>query len=271
MKEDPEARGRLGRLERFAAAPAAPPASPPVIEGPLGLELVLVRGGTFVMGSDSGRPDELPVRRVRVSPFYMSRCEVTVLQFESFRKCSPALLQRTGPAWREPAVSVPWQDASAFCRFVQGLDPSGAAYRLPAEAEWELAARGTEGRTFPWGEDRSVASRANLRGGADGYVALAPVGSFPEGATPEGIVDLLGNAAEWCLDWYGPYPAGDAVNPRGPAIGARRVVRGGSFAVSPADWPAASVRGVPSREGAIDTIGFRVVRELAPAERSGER
>ena len=144
-------------------------------------------------------------------------------------------------------------------------------YRLPTEAEWELAARGPSGRRFPWGETPPGPKHANIAGDADGYERLAPVGSFPKGATPQGIVDLFGNAGEWCRDCYGRYPKGAQKDPSGPPKGEHRTARGGSYAYTLAEWPAASTRGYAPPDEELDTIGFRVVRELTADEREFER
>ena len=164
-----------------------------------------------------------------------------------------------------PAVSVSWQDAVAFCKHLSDIDKSGAAYRLPTEAEWEYAARGREGRKYPWGGESPSRKHANRAGREDGFPGLAPVGSFPKGATPLGILDVAGNAAEWCADWYGPYPAAPQTDPGGPVNGSARVVRGGAFVLDTAylRGPARSGR-QPGHPGVF--IGFRVVRELTADE-----
>ena len=230
------------------------------ITGPRGIELILVAGGTFSMGSKDGKDDEKPVRAITVSDYYIGRYETTNAQFAS----RPATSVRDG---KLPAVSVSWNEAVGFCGRLTEADEKRAKYRLPTEAEWEFAARGTKGRAYPWGSDLPTSRQANLVGGADGYSGLAPVGSFREGATPEGILDLVGNAAEWCADWYGPYAAGDQSDPTGPARGKYRVVRGSAFAYDGKTWSRACARSACEPARKMDTLGFRVVRELAPDER----
>ena len=106
---------------------------------------------------------------------------------------------------------------------------------------------------------------ANLQGEADGHRGAAPVGSYRDGATPEGIMDMAGNLAEWCADWYGPYPGGPQKNPAGPSRGRARVVRGGSF-VFDASCACGASRAGRRPDNPSESIGFRVVRELTPVE-----
>ena len=127
-----------------------------------------------------------------------------------------------------PATMITWSEAATFCAFRGG--------RLPTEAEWERAARGVNGRRYPWG---NVFDPYLTNGGRfgiqvfeekDGFLELAPVGSFVEGATPDRIVDLVGNAEEWVADWWAPeYPMTSEVNPKGSSVGDEKVVRGGSY------------------------------------------
>ena len=236
------------------------------ITGPLGLELTLVPGGTFRMGSEGGEIDERPVRRVTVRPFYMGTYEVTRAQFEAFRRRAGVVSDAEQAAAREPVVSVSWDEAVAFCRHAASIDPSRATYRLPTEAEWEFAARGSGGRVYPWGNDPPTPRHANLKGRDDGHTRLAPVGSFPPGATPEGVQDLIGNAAEWCGDWYDAYDAAATTNPTGPAEGIERVVRGSAYAYQSRVWSRAAMRGMAPAKTKINTIGFRIVRELSEDE-----
>ncbi len=213
---------------------------------------------------------ELARHRVTLSAYWLDRVEVSVGAYRrcaELGRCSPLPLRSGGRRLDRPelpASLVRWEDAQAYCRF------RGA--RLPTEAEFERAARGAEGRRFPWGETFHRRAANHGRFGwdrsviVDGYAELAPVGSFPAGRTPEGFLDLAGNVAEWVSDLFStPYPGGPVTDPQGPphgfAPGATtfRVLRGGSY-----ELPASFLRGaarLPQDGAARDpSIGFRCAR-----------
>jgi formylglycine-generating enzyme required for sulfatase activity len=186
-----------------------------------------IPGGEFVMGSDAFS-GERPPHRVRVSPFWLCRTEVTHEMYARFaaeagHRPSNILSEERFAQPRQPVVGIDWADAAAYARWAGG--------RLPTEAEWEFAARGTDGREFPWGSElpdpaRAVYGLDFLKGQA------APVGSRPGDVSPFGILDLAGNVSEWCADWAGPYPAAvdqPLIDPQGPAAGTCRVRRGGCY------------------------------------------
>jgi len=155
-----------------------------------------------------------------------------------------------------PVVGVSWRDAEAFCTWLSGrLAEEGGTVRLPTEAEWEFAARGPEGRAYPWGDDQPTADHANF-GRTVGDTT--PVGSYPKGATPGGGHDLAGNVWEWCGDWYGPYAEAHEQDPGGPIKGEFHVLRGGSFR-NIAGFLRAADRG-NYHPGYVNVdVGFRVV------------
>jgi formylglycine-generating enzyme required for sulfatase activity len=201
-------------------------------------DLVLIPGGSFIMGSP-GRPategegneDEGPAHKVEVETFYMDLYETTNAHYQEFIKATGAstpLLWRRGsyPAGKpnHPVVYVSWHEADAFCRW--------KGKRLPNEAEWEKAARGTDQRHFPWGIQFD-ANKANTpqhslsKGIAVSKGGTTPVGSFEEGKSPYGLYDMAGNVYEWTSSWYLPYP-GNGVN--NIHYGRRnKVLRGGSW------------------------------------------
>ena len=252
-------------------------------------------------------PDERPQRRVRVSAFAIDRHEVTNARYRAFLDAvrehgdeqwrhpeQPEGKDHTPRYWREynpllrsetyrrvvpfdeetftagdkPVVGVDWFDAYAYAKW--------AGKRLPTEAEWELAARGTDGSRWPWGNDwawgvcniggekkgRDISTRGTEK---DGYIYSAPVGTYPEGNSIYGIADLAGNVAEWCADWYAAdaYEHAPDEDPRGPETGTMRVVRGGSSQRGPN-----RVRGAARASYEPDfrnfTLGFRCAIDVAP-------
>ena len=212
---------------------------------PPGMGCVL--GGAFLRGSRRGPGNSRPQQKIWLQTFYMDRTEVTVAAYEACVKSGACKAAKTlygdFSRPRQPKVGVSWFDAVQFCKAM--------GKRLPTEAQWEKAARGTDGRTFPWGNGDCTCKRAVIkdqrgrscgvkkRGGSPNKGRTFVVGSRP--ATQYGLHDMAGNAWEWVLDWYSPsYKACGAacrgVDPRGPCDGAltcrghrQRVVKGGSW------------------------------------------
>jgi len=203
-----------------------------------GAVAIKIPAGTFKMGSTE-YDDEKPVHEVYLSEYYIDKHEVTNRQYKKFCDATgrsypsdPDFLAMPDyftsyPDY--PVVNVSWDDAAAYCRW--------AGRRLPTEAEWEKAARGTDGRKYPWGNSEPGAGgtyRANYNPGnytEDGFRHTAPVGSYERGASPYGCMDMAGNVWEWCSDWYdSDYYGRSADNdPTGPSTGSYRVLRGGSW------------------------------------------
>jgi len=219
---------------------------------------------------------EGPERRVFLSAFEIERVEVTVAAYRRCVQagvCSPQPLlnpdERFG-APDLPVTSVTFAEAERYCSWRGG--------RLPTEAEWERAARGRDGRTWPWGNvprpNASNHGRFYTVGElsptpyivlqpdpSDGHAFLAPVGSFPEGASVEGVFDLSGNAMEWTADVFqeDPPQLRGSVNPHGPAAGSIRVVRGGSFR-QPRMYQRTTFRDAVAADLRSPELGFRCVR-----------
>jgi len=182
------------------------------------------------MGQADGRDEERPVHRVFVDGFWLARYQVTNAEYDEFRRAKG----RPKSKWRDdrafarsdqPVVAVSWFDAVAYCEWLAARE--GRPFRLPWEAEWERAARGgLEGKLYPWG-DEPVDHRERY---AERWIeGPEPIGtSAPNGY---GLYDMCENVHEWCLDWYDPlyYEVSPDRNPPGPAEGARRASRGGSW------------------------------------------
>jgi formylglycine-generating enzyme required for sulfatase activity len=196
--------------------------------------MAVVPVGPFMMGSSMGDADEQPVHRVYVETFFMDKYQVSVGQYAKFLD---ATSQEAPPDWttmnrsqhqKRPIVNVDWMDADAYCTW--------AGKRLPTEAEWEKAARGTDGRTYPWGNEYPTKFFANVsQENWNNHGALTPVGTFENGKSPYGIYDMAGNVWAWVSDWYDPdyYQSSPSQNPTGPPWGESKVIRGGSWGSGP--------------------------------------
>jgi len=181
-------------------------------------QMIPIPGGSFVMGNDKGPEDQRPAHKVVLKPFAIDRTPVTNAQFAVFLNFVGATANKAGENlydWDDsdarihivdfsfradigsenhPVVEVSWFGARDYCRWV--------GKRLPTEAEWERAAKGTEGRPFPWGSE-DAKGRAQFD---KGWNETAPVDAYPNGATPEGVLDMAGNAYDWVSSLYKPYP-----------------------------------------------------------------
>jgi formylglycine-generating enzyme required for sulfatase activity len=209
-----------------------------------GVQITLLRvpAGEFLMGGDSAvdkfaKSDEKPQHQVTLAEYWIGKYEVTNRQYKAF-------VDATGHNkpydWKEgsyptgkenyPVVYIYWQDAIDFCNWatslLQKLEPE-LTLRLPTEAEWEKAARGTDGRIYPWGNQDPTEELANVWPFTKN---LTEVGKYPKGASPYGAEDMAGNASERVSDWYDEnyYTVSPSANPTGPTSGTTRVIRGGS-------------------------------------------
>jgi len=215
---------------------------PQTVTGKDGAPLKRIPAGEFLMGTsiskrDGGR-NEYPERRIFLDAFYMDSLEITNGRYLEFVKATGHRIpehprDKTLTLWQgatvpaafkdHPVINVDWSDAAAYCAW--------AGRRLPTEAEWERAARGTTGRRFPWGDAEPTRTLANYLNQWRNGGGLEPVGSHPQGASPEGVQDLQGNVWEWVSDWYDPhyYEKGPLRNPKGPNEGTRKVMRGSGW------------------------------------------
>jgi formylglycine-generating enzyme required for sulfatase activity len=217
---------RLRKLKKDAAAPAADE-----------MPMALIPEGPFWMGRDGTEAleDERPRHQVWLDAYLMDVYEVSTAQYARFLAAT-----NRPPPWQwetvdlsvhgdRPVIGVDWEDAEAYCRW--------AGKRLPTEAEWEKAARGTDERLYPWGNQTPTASLANFALGARfsyGQV-LMPVGHYKQGISPYGLYAMAGNVWEWVHDWYGAhyYEVSPERNPQGPEQGQFKVLRGGSWSDLP--------------------------------------
>jgi serine/threonine-protein kinase len=224
--------------------------------------MVYVPGGSFMMGTDHGDEYQKPAHQVTVKPFFIDVYEVTCAQYGRF-------VQETGHQvpfnWSTnncpngesnlPATGIDWYDARAYA--------SWANKRLPTEEEWEFAARGTDQREYPWGSEwRSQAANA----GQSSAGRLVAVGKYPEGKSPFGALDMVGNAWEWTATDLRPYPGAQISNVPAPM----KIIRGGSWVHDPPDWTTTTFRGFARPAGGKDysKIGFRCVKDAPqPSEK----
>lgn len=244
-----------------------------VIKGKDGAPMVLIPAGPFTMGSNDGLPSERPEHPVTLDAYAIDLYEVSM---QLYRKFLLEAKRDAPPTWDDeaaetvgdrPAIGMDWADAAAYCAW--------AGKRLPTEAEWEKAARGTDGRRYPWGHMQPFVDIANYNRGVWVSEAVTLVGvtggvegmsvrhGLKEGGrSPYGLHHMAGNAAEWVADWYdrGYYSKSPEKNPTGPPNGEKRVIRGGSWA----DLPMAlrvSARVSAEPEFQDRAVGFRCAKD----------
>lgn len=250
------------------------PPHPLLIE--LGITLIRINTGEFIMGSlphsdfhltlwdpliapEHVASRERPQRTIMLNAYNISRCPITLAQYKYF--CTATNRQFTGTMNLPddaPACPISWWDAVAFCQWLSSSCQE--LYRLPTEAEWERAARGIDGRIYPWGDEPPTPWHCNCYPGV-GY----PVSVFahPAGASECGCLDMVGNAWEWCADWYDPqiYKTDVLINPIGPSTGRSRVIRGGAWDSEPHMVRCATRCYDRAYGEPFFTCGFRIVRQ----------
>ena len=251
-------------------------------------DMVRIPAGTFLMGSDkkvdrNAYPAEFPQRKVYLDAFDIDKYEVTTVQFLKFvlaTNSNPLIdWQYDGGNFQDtmashPVMHVSWFDAEAYCQW--------AGKRLPTSAEWEKAARGEDGRIYPWGNEPAGLSRANFgRTGLSGpvrdrperlllYPPIISVDKYENAVSPYGVFQMAGNVAEWTADWYDPhyYKKAPDRNPKGPEKGTQRAFRGGAWIDStPSVRPAQ--RNGTDPQTKMNWLGFRCARDVKePTEAS---
>jgi formylglycine-generating enzyme required for sulfatase activity len=239
-------------------------------------DMVRLAGGSFTMGRDDGPADERPAHTLVLQPFWIDRRPVTNAEFAAFLEMvggtknergqrlfddddPDARIGKAQGRWQahrgfeqHPAIEMSWYGARDYC--------GALGKRLPTEAEWEYAARGPEGRTYPWGEAKPDPSRARY---GVGYGRTTPAGSLSGGASPQGVLDLAGNVHEWTSSIAPPYPYGADDGREDADRVADRVTRGGAADTGPetlrTTWRGASV----SRRSTAGhhNIGFRCAKD----------
>lgn len=226
---------------------------------PVPEEMVLIPAGPFVRGTNAGGFDERPERSIHLDAFSIDRYEITNGHYQAFVAATNH--RHPGPPSRyaknmvrmrglnQPVVYVSWEDADAYCRW--------KGKRLPTEAEWEKAMRGTDGRLWPWGNVQDL-NAANWARVDDGFEVTAPVGSLKRDVSPFGVVDGAGNVMEWVADWYAEDSYHEPVddNPTGPEHGLFKVMRGGAYTSTGTDIRITS-RSKMVPDFRDETIGFR--------------
>jgi formylglycine-generating enzyme required for sulfatase activity len=223
--------------------------------------MAYVPGGEFLMGSTTGDQFETPAHTITVKPFFMDLTEVTCEAYDKFVKATghrqPASwVNGTYPPGSEqrPVTGVDWYDAASYAQWIKK--------RLPTEEEWEFAARGTDGRRYPWGNEW----RANSANTAEsGLRQVVDVGSYPNGKSPYGLLDMTGNAWEWTASDLKAYPGGQ-LPPYRPGLGEYKIFRGGSWRENKNE-ATATYRGYWAASGADDysATGFRCVADVDSA------
>jgi len=254
-------------VPKIREAPVQLPAS---FAHPLGGTMVLLPPGDFIMGSvdPEAQPNEQPLTPVSLSGFYIAQHPITNAEYEKFDP-KHRTKRMDGADADHPVVYVTSLEAVKFCEWLSQKD--GRTYRLPTEAEWEFAARGIDGRKYPWGNDpgRAFANFADASTTFawrdpqinDGYPVTSPVGAFSRGASFFAIEDMAGNVWEWCLDFFQPLSGSPKQNPRGPASGMKRMYRGGSWKSRYTNLRTRA-RASNAPNDSCNDIGFRIVCEI---------
>ena len=268
---------------RTSAPFAGPmPTAEEMIDPNDGMVLIPVPAGEFQMGSSKAEDpqafeEELPQHTVYLRDYWIDKTEVSNAQYAmcaaagACTKPANNTSQTRGSYYDNsqyadyPVIFVSWSQANAYCTW--------AGRRLPTEAEWEKAARGQDGYIYPWGNtfDGNFANYCDHNCQTawkddrfdDGYGDTSPVGTYPDGASMYGGLDMAGNVYEWVADWFGPYSLSRQLNPGGPDFGLEKIIRGGSWGDDPVHIRS-SIRSRINGDSALNYVGFRCVRYQFP-------
>lgn len=252
-------------------------------------EMALIPAGPFLIGSNrqvdrNSYPAEFPQRSIHLDAFEIDKYEVTMVQYLRYvlaKGLEPLVDWKWGGAFQEtmanhPVMHVSWHDADAYCKW--------AGKRLPTEAEWEKAARGQDGRIYPWGNQMAGLSRSNFgRTGLSGpvrdrperlllYPPIISVDKYENAVSPYGVFNMAGNVAEWVADWYDPtyYQHGPDRNPKGPDQGTSKAFRGGGWVDSTPSVRAAQRNGTDPN-AKMNWLGFRCGHDAVPSTDGGAK
>ena len=222
--------------------------------------MILIPGGSFTQGWNKGRENEKPERLVTLKAYFIDKYPVTNAQYKKFCEATHRAYPLDRPVFpnyflerpSHPVVNVSYEDAQVYGRW--------AGKRLPTEAEWERAARGSDGRLYPWGGEWDEKKCKTYWFGLDGPTA---VGSYPEGASPYGAMDMAGNVEQWCSDWYAGdyYAKGPRIEPQGPPEGTERVTKTAVDGEPLWDYLRSSQRWRATPDTKSATLGFRCARD----------
>lgn len=257
--------GEIKLGDKGRSSTTRPTTSFPELHGRDGAPMMLVPAGEFIMGSDRGDEDEAPIHRVYLNAFYIDKFEVTNARFAKYVEAI-----QSEPPWGfsdkdtpvvhadRPVRWVSWMDAMGYCLWV--------GKRLPTEAEWEKAARGTDERVYPWGNDPPTPVHAVYGLKEGGAETVSVIGNHHMGQSPYGVQDLAGNLYEWVMDWYAEdfyssFINSPAINPRGPSEGTAKVQRGGSYINTPYRLRSSfRTKGDPTEQD--PNVGFRCAQSI---------
>ena len=237
------------------------------------MTMTYIPPGKFYMGSNDGSDSAKPPHEVDLDGYWICKYEVTFDQYDQY--CEDTKREKPDDeGWgrgKHPVINVSWFDAEAYCKWLS--QKTGLPFKLPTEAQWEKAARGSDRRKYSWGNHEFyyngnwyanyAAHDTWKKRGEDGFEHTAPVGTYPQGASPYGLLDMAGNVYEWCNDYYDPnyYKNSPPKNPPGPDSGTLCVIRGGGWSYNATALRCFS-RSADFPSGHYIFVGFRPCQDI---------